>query len=345
MGSFLRKIMMLELVVVGLGAIDGQLVALGAERPRPGKIAFTDPAEAGPDFADQGEYAGQVETDSGPQKYGAQLIALGDGKFHGVGYRGGLPGDGWDGSPKIHADGQRQGDQVIFSLPEGQKVQLKAGQMVVLDREGRQIGMLKKIHRRSPTLGAKPPAGAVVLFDGTTPANFHGGRMSPEGLLMEGATSKQKFGSCLVHLEFRTPFMPYARGQARGNSGVYLQGRYEVQILDSFGLEGRENECGAIYGVAPPKINMCFPPLSWQTYDIEFQAAKWENGKLIQRPRMTVRHNGVLIHENVELPFATRAAPVPEGPEKGPLFLQNHGCPVRFRNIWVLEKEQPASQK
>jgi hypothetical protein len=325
-------------VVFGVAVVVGGQPLWGQQASKP-KV-FTDPAQAGPDFADQGEYVGQVQTDTGPVKYGAQVIALGDGKFHAVGYVGGLPGDGWDGSEKIQADGQRQGDQVVFSLSEGRKAELSKGILVVRDATGREIARFQKVHRQSPTLGAKPPAGAVVLFDGTSADHFQGGRMTPDGLLMEGATSKQKFGSCTIHLEFRTPFMPYARGQARGNSGVYVQGRYEVQILDSFGLEGLDNECGAIYGVARPKVNMCFPPLSWQTYDIEFQAAKWHNGQLVQRPRITVRHNGVLVHENLELPFATRAAPLPEGPEKGPLFLQNHGCPVRFRNIWVVEKQE-----
>ncbi|HOM18697.1 MAG TPA: DUF1080 domain-containing protein [Thermoguttaceae bacterium] len=340
----MRRAAVASVLVFSVGVASGWLGLMGvrplsAGQPASPKV-FTDPAQAGPDFADQGEYVGQVQTDSGPVKYGAQVIALGDGKFHAVGYPGGLPGDGWDGSEKVQTDGQRQTDRIVFSLPEGRKAELRGGVITVLDADGRQIAKLQKVERRSPTLGAKPPAGAVVLFDGTTADHFQGGRMTPDGLLMEGATSKQKFGSCTIHVEFRTPFMPYARGQGRGNSGVYAQARYEVQILDSFGLEGLDNECGGIYGVARPKVNMCFPPLSWQTYDIEFRAAKWHDGKLVERPRMTVRHNGVLIHENVELPSATRAAPLPEGPEKGPLFLQNHGCPVRFRNIWIVEKNE-----
>ncbi len=325
--------------VLWMGLASGWVVGILAGESAKPKGVFTDPTQAGPDFAVQGEYVGDVQIDTSPGKYGAQVIALGDGKFHAVGYAGGLPGDGWDGSEKIHANSQRQGDLILFPLGKGYQAELQGGTITVQRADGTQLGRLKKVERRSPTLGAKPPTGAVVLFDGTSADNFHGGRMTEDGLLMEGATSKQKFGSCTIHLEFRTPFMPYARGQGRGNSGVYAQGRYEVQILDSFGLEGLDDECGGIYGVARPKVNMCFPPLHWQTYDIEFRAAKWHNGQLIQRPSMTVRHNGVVVHENVALPFATRAAPVPEGPEKGPLFLQNHGCPVRFRNIWVLPKE------
>jgi hypothetical protein len=157
---------------------------------------------------------------------------------------------------------------------------------------------------------------------------------------MEGTTSKQGFGSHKLHIEFRIPYQPEDRGQGRGNSGIYAQGRYEVQMLDSFGLAGKHNECGGIYSVKDPDVNMCLPPLSWQTYDFDYTAAKFDaDGKLVAPPRMTVHHNGVLIHDDVELPGdrSTTAAPSKPGPEPGPVYLQNHGCPVRYRNIWVVE--------
>ena len=165
--------------------------------------------------------------------------------------------------------------------------------------------------------------------------------MTPDRLLMQGATSKQVFGDHKVHIEFCLPYQPKDRGQQRGNSGIYLQGRYEVQMLDSFGLEGKSNECGGIYTVKAPDVNMCYPPLSWQTYDIEFTAAKYDaEGKLLGKPRMTVYHNGYIVQDNVELPNdrPTRAAPNKAGPTAGPVFLQDHGCPVRYRNIWVVKK-------
>ncbi|HUG94121.1 MAG TPA: DUF1080 domain-containing protein [Planctomycetaceae bacterium] len=195
------------------------------------------------------------------------------------------------------------------------------------------------MERKSPTLGKKPPQGAVVLFDGTSADQFEGGRLTDDGLLMQGVTSRRTFQDGTLHLEFLLSFMPHARGQARSNSGVYLQGRYEVQILDSFGLEGKHNECGGIYEIADPAVNMCYPPLAWQTYDIDFTAARYDaDGKKLKPARMTVRHNGVVIHDDVEVPRATRAAPTAEGPEPGPVYIQDHGNPLRFRNVWVVER-------
>ena len=165
--------------------------------------------------------------------------------------------------------------------------------------------------------------------------------MSDDKLLMEGVTSNELFGSFKLHLEFRLPFQPFARGQGRGNSGLYMQGRYETQILDSFGLKGKHNECGGVYTISPPAVNMCFPPLVWQTYDIDYTAATYDDaGKKVNHARMTVLHNGVKVHDNLELDHATTAHPVKEGPEPGPIYLQNHGNPVRFRNIWVLPSKE-----
>ena len=153
-----------------------------------------------------------------------------------------------------------------------------------------------------------------------------------------GIISKRTFTDHKLHVEFRTPFEPKKRGQGRGNSGVYLQGRYEVQVLDSYGLEGRSNECGGVYGVGAPRVNMCAPPLQWQTYDITFTAPRFDQGgKLLKHARMTVVHNGVLIHDNVEVPRPTTACWDRNITEPGGLHLQDHGNRVRYRNIWAVE--------
>ena len=323
-------------LVVSFGILLSVRAAFAQEDPR---IAYTDPAAAPTDFKIQGEYLGKVQMDM-PTPFGVQIVALGGGKFLAVGYFGGLPGEEWR-QASVEAEGRLEGEIVEFPDPQGEgKGIWKNGELIIQNSAGEEIGRLAKIERKSPTLGQKPPEGAIVLFDGTSLDEWEKGRMTPDGLLMEGAVSKRRFRDFFIHIEFCTPFQPYARGQARGNSGFYAQGRYEVQILDSFGLLPQKNDCGAIYGVAAPRVNMCLPPLSWQTYDIEFRAARFdENGKKIENARMTVRHNGVLIHDNVEIPGPTRAALIAtESPEPGPVYLQDHGNPVRFRNIWVIER-------
>ncbi|MBP88938.1 MAG: hypothetical protein CMJ64_19855 [Planctomycetaceae bacterium] len=302
--------------------------------------AYTDPAKADPDFALQGEYTGMLATDDGDIKFGVQVIALGKGKFDSVAYVGGLPGDGWNEEEKFHAPGELK-DGVVYFKGDAGTGELKDGVLSVLGTEDNAKGALKKVERKSPTLGQKPPQDAVVLFDGTNADGWKGGKITDDGLLMQGTTSEKTFGSHTLHIEFRLPYQPEDRGQGRGNSGIYFQGRYEVQMLDSFGLEGKQNECGGIYSVAEPDVNMCLPPLSWQTYDTEYTAAKYDDaGKLVANPRITVKHNGVVIHDDIELPGErnTTAAPLKAGPEPGPVYLQNHANPVRYRNIWVVPK-------
>lgn len=323
----------LSLVVIMLAAVTLR----AAEQPDNPTYDQPLAAAADADFAVQGEYIGELDTGLGPLKTAARVIALGKGKFHTVLYLGGLPGDGWN-KEVYEGDGELKDGVPVFKQPQGSG-RIENGTLTMTSSEGDVVGKLSRTERKSPTLGQKPPEGAVVLFDGAGASAFPNTRFTDDGLLIPPATSKQKFGSCKLHLEFRTPFMPQARGQGRGNSGCYLQGRYEVQILDSFGLAGKDNECGGIYSVKDPDVNMCYPPLAWQTYDIDYTTAEFDaSGKKLKNARMTVRHNGAVVHDNVELPHSTTAAPVAEGPEKGPLYLQDHGNPVRFRNIWIIEK-------
>ena len=299
---------------------------------------YTDPNNAGPDYASQGEYLGEFHTGDGPVKAAAQVIALGAGKYDMRIYMGGLPGDGWGrGDYEIKVSGEKKEAGVYFENDEGNAT-IKDGVMVIRGNGGDEVGKLKKVTRKSPTLGMKPPQGALVLFDGTTADHFEGGKMTEDKLLMANCSSKEKLGDHMIHLEFRTPFKPTARGQARGNSGVYAQSRYEIQVLDSFGLEGENNECGGIYQIAKPKVNMAFPPLTWQTYDIDFQAARYnDTGEKTKNARVTIKHNGVVIHEDLELPKNTPGK-LGESPEPQGVYLQGHGNPVVYRNIWVVKK-------
>jgi len=151
--------------------------------------------------------------------------------------------------------------------------------------------------------------------------------------------TKRKFKDYKLHLEFRLSFMPEARGQSRCNSGVYMQGRYEVQILDSFGiLKSRNDECGGVYGIGAPRVIMCAPPLQWQSYDITFQAPRFDAaGNKVESAQLSVVHNGVAIHENLKVPEPTTLALDKNVKEPGGIYLQDHGNLVQFRNIWLVE--------
>lgn len=295
-------------------------------------------AEENPDFLVQGEY-GKAEKG---MEWGMQVIAMGDARFDAYVLEGGLPGAGWQpGNRRIKLTGERKGE--VTQL-KGEGAGVKITNKHAVAAIGGSIYLLPRIERKSPTLGAKPPEGALVLFDGTSADAWNNGKMDGDLLENSGPITKETFEGYTLHLEFRTPFKPHARGQKRGNSGVYHQGRYETQILDSFGLEGKMNEAGGIYSVAHPKVNACLPPLSWQTYDVDFTGPVWKDGKKVRNGRMTVRLNGILIHEDQELPKSTPAAKFKEEPGPGPIYLQHHGNPIRFRNIWVVPKEPEAAE-
>ncbi len=193
-----------------------------------------------------------------------------------------------------------------------------------------------------------PPADAVALFDGTTLSEWiHPDGRPAQWQLVDGVLrcrpgsgniiTKTQFGSVQLHVEFATPYMPRARGQGRGNSGVYVQGRYEIQVLDSY--KNRTyftGQCAAIYGQYPPLVNACRPPRQWQTYDILFTAPECDDrGNVRAQGRMTVFHNGVLVHDDVALRGPTGGALDHNVCQAGPLMLQDHGNLVQFRNIWL----------
>jgi hypothetical protein len=174
-----------------------------------------------------------------------------------------------------------------------------------------------------------------VLFDGTSGDAWVNARITPEGWLREGAQTRQGYQDFTLHIEFLCSFMPAARGQSRANSGVFLDGRYEIQVLDSFGLEGLNNECGAIYSLRAPDVNMCLPPLSWQTFDIVYTAPVFgTGGRKLRNAVVSVVHNGVLVHDRVEVVRSTAGGQ--EGPTPGPIQFMNHGNPMLARNIWLV---------
>jgi hypothetical protein len=233
-----------------------------------------------------------------------------------------------------------EGSEVKFKIKDGKMIGKIAGK----DAPG--AFEMSRVEKKSPTLGDKAPEGAVVLFNGSNTESWKSSDAAKGVMweIVEGAMevrkssilTKQEFGDQKLHLEFRTPFMPDKRGQSRGNSGVYIQGRYEVQVLDSFGLPTADNECGGIYKKAVPKTNACLPPTEWQTYDIVFHAPKYdESGKKIQNAVITVQLNGVVIHDNAELDGATPGGISGDESKTGPLLLQDHNNKVQYRNIWI----------
>lgn len=300
-------------------------------------IAEVQDAAKDPDFAIQGEYVGELPTGS---KRAVQVIAQGDGKFVIKGFMGGLPGAGWDGKELSTGTAERKNGKIVASFKSDGGTAATIGDGKLTYSLGERSITLSKIERKSPTLGAKPLQGAIVLY--AKPGdekNWDGGKLtelSDGKFLNIGIKSKAKFQSFKAHIEFRTPWMPNSRGQGRGNSGVYLQDRYELQVLDSFGLNGENNECGGIYTQHRPLVNMCLPPLAWQTYDIEFTTAHFEGDKKLKNARATIYHNGVKIHDNVEFPKECPGGQK-ESALPGPFQFQNHGDPVVYNNVWVQE--------
>jgi hypothetical protein len=196
----------------------------------------------------------------------------------------------------------------------------------------------------------EPPAPkcATVLFDGTSLSGWLSRKGGPAGWKIEDGYAevvpgtgdiytKDTFTDFQLHVEFWLPLMADAKGQARANSGVYLQGRYEIQVLDSYGLDSQDNDCGAIYKVAAPLANACRKPETWQSYDVAFRAPRFDlAGNQTEKARVTVLHNGVTIHNNLEIPGPTGGALNLDAAGPGPILIQDHRDLVRYRNVWVI---------
>ena len=207
--------------------------------------------------------------------------------------------------------------------------------------------------------GAAAPSDAIVLFDGHDVSHWVGDKGEPKWKVEDGYMevvpkagyihTKEDFGDFQLHVEFAEPAKVTDNSQGRGNSGIFLQGIYEVQVLDTYeNPTYADGQCGAMYGQTPPLANSCRKPGEWQTYDIIFEAARFANHKLVRPASVTVIQNGVLLHHKQAFigptGHKTLATYKKETPARGPLALQEHGNSVRFRNIWIRnieEEEKP----
>jgi hypothetical protein len=199
----------------------------------------------------------------------------------------------------------------------------------------------------APGCDHSAPSDAIVLFDGKDLSQWTDGEkwIVKNGCAIsqvKDISTKRPFGSCQLHVEWAAPEKVTGEGQGRGNSGVYLMGNYEIQILDSYQNKTYfDGQCGSIYKQWPPLVNACRKPGQWQSYDIVFDAPQFDaKGKVVKPGYVTVLHNGVLVQNHAELLGATawdRPPSYHAHPAKLPLLLQFHGNPVRFRNIWIRE--------
>ena len=189
----------------------------------------------------------------------------------------------------------------------------------------------------------------VYLFDGTDLSGWKSrwSGNTPDWKVEDGIAtvghedivSDYQFSDAHIHVEFRIPDMPDCTGQAKGNSGVYVHGCYEIQVLDSYGIENPRNDvCSGIYSIQAPLCNACLPAEEWQTYDIIFRAPRFNQyGEIAEDGRITLLQNGIVVHNNFILPSVTPGG-ITENRRvaKGPLMLQDHGNAVSFRNVWVM---------
>ena len=325
--------------------------AFAADSP----LVATDVKQVDRDYWFQGEYLGSARNACGKcEACGLQVVALGKSEFQAVLYRGGLTGGGWwTGVTKHDFKGQRDGETLrLVGDDATQRIEIQKSKATLqavhqppspASEQVVALGEMIRVERRSQTLGAAPPVGAIVLFDGSNTDHWKNGRKTDDGLLMIGTETKTAFQDFHMHAEFQLPYMPHARGQGRANSGVYIQSRYEVQVLDSFGLKGEFNEAASLYRFKAPDTNLCFPPLVWQTYDIDFQSPRFDaDKKKICSGTISVWHNGVLVQNRLELANKTGGGAA-EGPLPLPTKLQDHGNPVRFRNIWLIDRSGVAN--
>ncbi len=230
-----------------------------------------------------------------------------------------------------------------FAYPGYEDTPLIAGTLFRVHQKGRaQPPRVVPEHRLEA--GANPaPADATILFDGHTVDSFQNTAWQiKDGALVAGQgnlVTRAAYGDCQIHLEWRAPVPPSGKPNNMGNSGLFLMGLYELQIFDSYSCRiYADGSAAAIYGQAPPLVNVCAAPGQWQSYDVVFQAPVFKDGSLLKAARITVFHNGVLVHHHTKILGPTRhrsAKPYVEHPARLPLMIQGHDSPVAFRNMWI----------
>lgn len=288
-----------------------------------GTPVWTDPRKAADEF-EGFEFMGEYIKGGA----GLQIVPAAN-RFYLSAYQGGLPGAGWDGDSIAHQ-----------WLDFGELAEYVVG--------------WQKVDRSWKLEFPAAPQEATVLFDGQKHGHWKSGEVI-DGLLQAGARTKKSYTDFRLHLEFMTPLKPTLplSHPGRGNSGVFALGAYEVQVMDTFGLDPSPDAwqetailkkpdtwCGSIYGLHPPVVNACLPPLAWQTLDIDFTAAKFDGDKKNSDALMTVKLNGVVLHDALPVPSGTGGGP--SGPRAevshGPILIQKHGSPVVYRNVWIVER-------
>ncbi len=305
-----------------------------------------------------GEYQGTYHADrSQTSKATAKVIAEGPGYYRVVVQAESLaPGEP---TAQFEIYGVQQGNKInLFGRANGDMWHGAIdGEKLVADPSYYGISLeLRKTTRTSPTEGATPPADAVVLLPftpGKAPdtSAWNGGPWIPQddGSLQcdpdKGSiTTRQNFSDLKLHVEFWLPLMAESFFQDRANSGVFLNNLYEIQVLDSFGLVPSMGDCGAIYNQVRPLVNANLPPEHWQTYDITFRAPRMSpDGSLKEKARVTVELNGIKVQDNSTIEGGTvdyEPGKPPTNAAAGPIQLQDHGNPVRYRNIWLVELKE-----
>jgi hypothetical protein len=361
-------------VSAALGWLLPGALQLPAATPAPEVVPGDQVAAAVPFL---GDWEGQPGKDR-PRAIFAQVIPRG-GNAYRINF---LPAFDQRCPPFAEVDAKAEGGALRFDQAgwsgriEGELLQ---GTGLLRDKPGSQEAReitfeMKKTVRPSPRLGAQPPDGAIVLYDGQNLDNLESDGRDGETAIrwqrMEDflrvwpPLTEHSFGAALrtreaftdfqLHLEFRLPLIAGVTGQSRANSGVIIEEFefYELQILDSYGLPGYWDECGAVYNKEAPKVNACRPPGQWQSYDVVYHAPRFDTqGKLAVPARITLDLNGKRIHYEVELPYSANALKMrrekPDLKTPGRVIFQHHGDPVDFRNIWIkdLKNQSPNPRK